>query len=245
VRRVLVIAGSDSSGGAGIVRDVRTLTQLGAAARCVVTAVTAQTDQALSAMEVLPAALVRAQLEAALAAGHLGAVKIGMLGSAANVACVCDRLQDVTIPVVLDPVLSSSSGGVLLAADALAVLRTRLLPLASLLTPNIPEAATLLGVTAARDARDLEAQARALLTLGARAVLLKGGHEQGPESADLLLTNKTCAEWLRAPRVAGTRRGSGCALASAIAAGIAAGMELRIACLQAKQYINEFFQRGK
>jgi hydroxymethylpyrimidine/phosphomethylpyrimidine kinase len=244
VSRVLVIAGSDSSGGAGITRDISTLTELGTGALCAITAITAQTDAQVQLVHPLPATLVEAQIRAALAVGRIGAIKIGMLGSAANIAVVCDSLAHGGAPLVLDPVLTATSGGLLLESGGREPLRSRLLPLATVITPNIPEAAALLGAPLARSRDELVAQGEALLALGARAVLLKGGHDEGRDCVDLLFTNTTSPQEFRAPRSANTRRGSGCALATAIAAGLAAGLELPEACARAKDYIGAFFQRG-
>jgi hydroxymethylpyrimidine/phosphomethylpyrimidine kinase len=244
VNRVLVIAGSDSSGGAGITRDVSTLTELGTETLCAVTAITAQTDAEVRMVHALAATLVEAQIRAALAVGHIGAIKIGMLGNAANIGVVCDTLARSELPLVVDPVLAASSGGLLLDDAGREALRSRLVPLATLITPNIPEAAALLGAPVARSRSELVAQGEALLALGARAVLLKGGHGEGTECADLLFTNTTSLRELRATRSVNTRRGSGCALAAAIAAGLAAGFELHEACARAKDYIGGFFRRG-
>jgi len=210
VSTVLLIAGSDSSGGAGVVRDVRTLTRLDTRALCVVTAVTAQSDANLSAVHVVPASLVRAQMTAA--------------------------------PVVLDPVLETSSGGELLDDPGRHALCAALLPRTTLLTPNIPEAAALLGTRIARSEEELLEQARALLSLGAGAVLLKGGHGDSPDATDLLLAAHAPPLWLRAPRIRAVRRGTGCALSAAIAAGLAAGLELAAACDRAKQHVTELLQ---
>jgi hydroxymethylpyrimidine/phosphomethylpyrimidine kinase len=243
VNRVLVIAGSDSSGGAGITRDVSTLTELGTGALCAITAITAQTDEEVRMVHALSATLVEAQIRAALAAAHVGAIKIGMLGNAANIGVVCEILARSEVPLVVDPVLAASSGGLLLDHAGREALR-RLVPLATLITPNIPEAAALLGAPVARSRGELVAQGEGLLALGARAVLLKGGHGEGSECVDLLFSNTTSLRELRAARSLNTRRGSGCALAAAIAAGLAAGFELHEACARAKDYIGGFFQRG-
>jgi hydroxymethylpyrimidine/phosphomethylpyrimidine kinase len=242
VSTVLVIAGSDSSGGAGLTRDVRTLTRLGTRASCVVTAVTAQSDAQLTAVHVVPAELVRAQMTAAFATRPVDAIKIGMLATRATVLAVTAALPAIVPPLVLDPVLASSSGGELLDAAGRSALRTVLLPRTTLLTPNIPEAAALLGTQCARGEAELLQQATALLTLGPRAVLLKGGHGDGPEAADLLLVASAPPRWLRAPRVRAVRRGTGCALSAAIAAGLAAGLELTAACERAKQHVTRLLQ---
>jgi hydroxymethylpyrimidine/phosphomethylpyrimidine kinase len=244
VNAVLVIAGSDSSGGAGLTRDVRTLTRLGTRALCVVTAVTAQSDAHLTAVHVVPATLVREQMTAALATAAVGAIKVGMLGTRATVLAVAETLPATAPPLVLDPVLASSSGGELLDEAGRDALCAALLPRATLLTPNIPEAAALLGAAIARSEAELLQQAAALLALGPQAVLLKGGHGIGPEATDLLLASSAPPRWLRAARINTTRRGTGCALSSAIAAGLAAGLELTAACERAKQHVTRVLQHA-
>jgi hydroxymethylpyrimidine/phosphomethylpyrimidine kinase len=243
VTTVLVIAGSDSSGGAGIARDVRTLARLGARALCVVTAVTAQSDTRVTAVHVVPAEVVRAQIAAAFATARVEAIKIGMLATAATVRAVAAALPPRVPPLVLDPVLASSSGGELLDDGGRAALRTTLLPRTTLLTPNIPEAAVLLGARCGPSEQALLDAAAALLALGPAAVLLKGGHAEGPEATDLLLMAHAAPRWLRAPRVNAVRRGTGCALSSAIAAGLAAGLELTAACERAKQHVTQLLQQ--
>lgn len=248
--RVLVIAGSDSSGGAGLTRDVDTLARLGAGALCAVTAVTAQSDRQVSAVHLVPPELIRAQIDASFATGHVGAVKIGMLGTRAGVLAVAAALAaHPPVPVVLDPVLEATSGAPLLDEDGRAALRETLLPRATLVTPNIPEAAALLGVEAAATEQQLLVQGEALLALGAGAVLLKGGHAAGAQAIDFLLTRAASAgtpglQRLCAPRSARSHRGTGCALASAIAAGLAAGEGLLEACARAKRHVTELLQRA-
>jgi hydroxymethylpyrimidine/phosphomethylpyrimidine kinase len=241
---VLVIAGVDSSGGAGLTRDVQAIRECGGVALCAVTAVTAQTDAQLRAVHALPPRLVRAQIAAALDTRRVGAVKIGMLATRATVAAVLAGLARVRVPLVLDPVLVSSSGGRLIDAAGERLLRRALLPRATLLTPNIPEAAALLQAPAARTAAELLAQARALCHLGAAAVLLKGGHAHGPQAVDLLVTAGGAVHRLSAPRVQAMQRGTGCALAAAIAAGLAARLSLRSACEQAKRYVSGLLQHA-
>jgi hydroxymethylpyrimidine/phosphomethylpyrimidine kinase len=242
VSTVLLIAGSDSSGGAGLARDVQTLTRLETRALCVVTAVTAQSDTHLEAVHVLPAELVRAQMRAALATRRVDAIKVGMLATAATVQAVAASLPASAPPLVLDPVLASSSGGQLLDDSGRGAMCAALLPRTTILTPNIPEAAALLGARTARSEAELLQQATALLALGPRAVLLKGGHGEGPEAADLLLAVRAAPLWLRAPRVGAARRGTGCALSTAIAAGLAAGLELAAACKRAKGHVTQLLQ---
>jgi hydroxymethylpyrimidine/phosphomethylpyrimidine kinase len=192
---------------------------------------------------VLPAALVRAQIDAAFATGRVDAIKIGMLGTRAVVLAVAASLAERSmVPVVVDPVLAATSGAILLDAAGQAALREMLLPRATLLTPNIPEVAALLGVERAGDELQLLQQGRALLALGARAMLLKGGHGSGELATDLLLT-ATAVQRLSAPRAAREQRGTGCALGSAIAAGLAAGMDMLSACGRAKNYVTQLLQR--
>ncbi|HEY4749060.1 MAG TPA: bifunctional hydroxymethylpyrimidine kinase/phosphomethylpyrimidine kinase [Steroidobacteraceae bacterium] len=242
---VLVIAGSDSSGGAGLVRDVRTLTELGSEALCALTAVTAQSDREVIAVYPLPHQLVRAQMDAALATGRVRAIKIGMLATAATVRAVAETLaRHAGLPVVLDPVLAASSGGALLDADGLCALRELLLPRAQLLTPNIPEAAALLAAPVAESEAELLRQGQALLALGSHAVLLKGGHSSAAEATDLLVSPRQPLRRFAAPRIGASRRGTGCTLASAIAAGLAAHLTLTAACARAKSYVTQFLQRG-
>jgi hydroxymethylpyrimidine/phosphomethylpyrimidine kinase len=237
---VLVIAGSDSSGGAGIARDLATLADLKVRALCAVTAVTVQSAERVLAVHPLGAALVREQIRSAIACGAPAAIKIGMLANEDIVHAVRAALP-AGVPVVLDPVLAASSGGELLDAAGRAAL-PRLLPRVTLLTPNIPEAARLLAVTPADDEEARLAQAHALLALGPEAVLLKGGHAQGSEAVDLLVTRADGVQRLRAPRRPGTRRGTGCALSSAVAAYLAQGLELAEACARGKHHVSELFR---
>lgn len=247
---VLVIAGSDSSGGAGIVRDLKAVSDLGCDAACAITAVTAQTHGHVISVHHVPPEIVRTQIRAALESTAVGAIKIGMLGTAATVSAVADSLTHYpahcqaqsparggAIPIVLDPVLLSSSGGVLLDEDGRAEMRARLFPLATVLTPNIPEAASLCGASPASTREALLEQARVLLATGARAVLLKGGHAEGEDAVDLLLTADGAPHWLSSPRVNARCRGTGCALASAIAAGLASGRSVEEACRNGKRYV--------
>ena len=236
---VLVIAGSDSSGGAGIVRDVQTLDDFGVEALCAITAVTAQTHDHLVSVHHVPQEVVRAQIHAALESRTIGAIKIGMLGTRETVSAVADCLpRHGGMPIVIDPVLISSSGGVLLDEEGREAMRARLFPMATILTPNIPEAASLCGAIPATAPDAVLAQARMLLAAGVRAVLLKGGHATGAEASDLLLTADSAEpQWLSSPRIEGECRGTGCALASAIAAELATGCTVEDACRSAKRYV--------
>jgi len=246
VTAVLVIVGSDSSGGAGLVQDVRTLARFGAQVMCAVTAVTVQSDSLVTAVHPVAPDTVRAQIEAALATGRVGAIKIGMLATRAIVltvaACLPPREQ---VPIVLDPVLASSSGAALLDAGGREALRDKLVPRATLVTPNIPEAAALLGREPATSEEELLRQAHDWLALGPAAVLIKGGHGSASEAVDLLVSAGRSPRRLIAPRIAKTQRGTGCALASGIAAGLAAGLELGDACARAKRHVLELLQQGE
>jgi hydroxymethylpyrimidine/phosphomethylpyrimidine kinase len=243
VSAVLVIAGTDSSGGAGLTRDVATLAHFGVEALCAVTAVTAQTDAAVLSVTRLPAESVRAQIAAALATGRVGAIKTGMLGSGEIVAAVAAALPR-HLPLIVDPVLAATSGGALLDHAGRDALSAQLLPHATLLTPNLEEAAQLLGMPPASTEEEIIAQGRALCARGAAAVLVKGGHAQLPRATDWLITTGG-AQSFTAPRVAAQRRGTGCALASAIAAGLAAGLELGAACARAKSYVTELLLQSR
>ena len=242
---VLIIAGSDSSGGAGLLRDVEVLTRFDVGARCVVTAVTAQTNMRIVASHCLPPQLVRDQMSAALEAGGISAIKIGMLGSRATIEAVAEILPSRNhVPIVLDPVLESSSGGLLLEASGLSLLRELLLPRVTLVTPNLPEAARLLSERQATEEEALIEQARGILRFGPEAVLLKGGHGAGEEAVDLFVTGNNAPVRIRTPRINGVLRGTGCALSSAIAASLALQASLPQACERAKHYVWNQLQRS-
>lgn len=238
VPHVLVIAGTDSSGGAGLVRDVQVVTELGVHAACVVTAVTAQTNSCVEASCVLSPELVRQQLRTALHSTDIRAIKIGMLGTAAIVRAVLDELPDRRqVAIIVDPVLCSSSGTALLDPEGVQLLRDQLLPRCTLMTPNLIEAGALLGEHVARTSTEQAGQAQALLRFGSAGVLLKGGHGVGGESVDVLVTHARPPSELRATRLDVTMRGTGCALSSAIAALMASGLPIDSACQRAKAYV--------
>ncbi len=234
----ITIAGSDSSGGSGIEADLKTFSALGVYGGAVVTALTAQNTKGVFSIHEVPADFIAAQIDAVFADLDIKAVKIGMLGTGAAidaVAAALDRYRPRN--VVLDPVMTASSGDQLLAANALGRLR-ELLRRTSVVTPNLLEAATLLDTLPARDEDEMYAQARKLLELGPGAVLIKGGHGGGPESVDLLVRGDNCLR-LAALRVP-TRNthGTGCTFASAIAAGLAKGLALEDAAQEAKVYVS-------
>jgi hydroxymethylpyrimidine/phosphomethylpyrimidine kinase len=233
----LTIAGSDSGGGAGIAADLKTFSALGVYGACVVTALTAQNTKGVSAILAIPPDFVAAQMDAVFSDLDIGAVKIGMLANAAIIEAVAAGLdRHRSRNVVLDPILAASTGAELLRADAMDALRL-LVRKARVFTPNLFEAATLLEVPMAQDESEMHAQAQRLLALGADAVLIKGGHGGGVESVDVLVEGDDYTR-LAAPRIATKNtHGTGCTLASAIAAGLAKGLPLNEAVRKAKAYV--------
>jgi hydroxymethylpyrimidine/phosphomethylpyrimidine kinase len=233
----LTIAGSDSGGGAGIQADLKTFAALGVYGASVLTALTAQNTTGVSAIHEVPAEFIAAQIDAVFSDLDIGAAKIGMLGTAAAVAAVEAGLRrHHARNVVLDTVMAASSGVKLLPDDAIGGLRA-LMAQARLVTPNLPEAALLTDGMQARDEEEIYAQARKLQALGASAVLIKGGHGSGSESVDILVEGASRIRFA-APRIA-TRNthGTGCTLASAIAAGLAKNLSLVDAVRQAKSFV--------
>jgi hydroxymethylpyrimidine/phosphomethylpyrimidine kinase len=234
----VTIAGSDSGGGAGIQADLKTFSALGVYGASVIAALTAQNTRGVTGIHDVPPPFISAQIDAVFSDLEVGATKIGMLSQAAAIEAVADGLaRHRARNVVLDPVMVATSGDRLLAPDAVDALRRLLLPRALIVTPNLPEAAALLGAEIAADEAAMRVQAERLLALGAKAVLIKGGHGSGPESVDLLIDARG-GERLSAPRVA-TRNthGTGCTLSSAIAAGLAKGLAPADAVRAAKDYI--------
>ena len=226
---VLIVAGLDSSTGAGLTRDLAVLADHGTPARVAATAVTAQDAVGACHVHPVPPAMVAAQIRAA---GPVGAAKLGMLANAEVVAAVAGALPD--LPFVLDPVLATSAGVVLLDAAGRAAMIARLIPRAALVTPNLPEATALTGL---EPGASQDALAAAFYAMGARAILLKGGHADGAEAVDWLLRPDAPPLRFAAPRKAGARRGTGCTLASAITAHLARGDDLASACDHAKHYL--------
>lgn len=237
--RVLIVAGSDSGGGAGIQADLKTTLALGAFGMTAITALTAQNTRGVHGMFAVPGDFIRQQMRVVLDDLGADAIKTGMLGDSATIDAVCDELASRArgIPLVVDPVMVAKGGHALLAADAVATLRRRLLPMATVLTPNLPEAETLLG-RAIPDAAAMRDAAPALLALGVPAVLLKGGHLAGDEVLDLLATADGVEEF-RSPRIDTPHtHGTGCTLASAVATSLAQGMALRDAVVRARGYVH-------
>lgn len=235
----LTIAGSDSSGGAGIQADLKTFAALGVYGASAITALTAQNTKGVTGIHAVPAAFVTAQIDAVFSDLDVGAVKIGMVAQAESIDAIASALSRWKPGhIVLDPVMVATSGDRLLAAEAVEALRTKLMPLASVITPNLPEAAALLDEPIAKSEAEIESQGRRLLGLGCRAVLIKGGHGEGNESIDYLVSaDKTIA--LAAPRVATQNtHGTGCSLSSAVAASLAKGEDLETAVRNAKSWIS-------
>ncbi len=233
----LTIAGSDSGGGAGIQADLKTFAAHGLHGLSAIAALTAQNSRGVSAVHVPPADFLRKQIDACFEDFNIGAVKLGMLANARIIHAVADVLeQHKPKMIVLDPVMVASSGAVLLEPAALEAMCTRLLPLATVITPNIPEAELLLGHAIAND-DDAEAALVELLALGARAVLLKGGHLKGKELVDRLDDGRQLFEFVH-PRLKVEGHGTGCTLASAMAANLARRMPLAQACDAAADYVH-------
>jgi hydroxymethylpyrimidine/phosphomethylpyrimidine kinase len=235
----LTIAGSDSSGGAGIQADLKTFAALGVYGASVITALTAQNTTGVSGIHQVPAEFVTAQIDAVFSDLAVGAVKIGMVAQLGSIDAIAAGLKRWSPKhVVLDPVMVATSGDRLLAAEAVDALRTKLIPNASIITPNLPEAAALLDEPVATSEAAVEQQGKRLLAMGCRAVLIKGGHGQGAESIDYLFdANGTLA--LAAPRIATKNtHGTGCSLSSAIAAGLAKDEGLETAVRNAKAWIS-------
>jgi hydroxymethylpyrimidine/phosphomethylpyrimidine kinase len=234
----LTIAGSDSGGGAGIQADLKTFSALGVYGASAITALTAQNTLGVQGVHEAPPAFVAQQIDSVLSDLDVKAIKIGMVSSAPIIEAIAGALAGHRgIPIVLDPVMVAASGDPLLAASAIDALRKRLLPLATVVTPNLPEAAMLCGEPMAGDEAAMLAQGRRLVGDGAAAALIKGGHADSAESVDLLVT-RAGVERFAVPRIA-TRNvhGTGCTLSSAVAAGLAKGLPLRDAVAEGKAYV--------
>ncbi|MET0651917.1 MAG: bifunctional hydroxymethylpyrimidine kinase/phosphomethylpyrimidine kinase [Hyphomicrobiaceae bacterium] len=242
----LTIAGSDSSGGAGIQADLKTFTAFGVYGASVITALTAQNTQGVRSFETVSPAFVVAQMDAVLEDLEVGAIKTGMLATAEIVTAISNRLAaGRQPPLVVDPVMVATSGDALIAPDAVEAVRSKLLPLAALITPNLPEAARLLETKQATTDDEVAAQAKALYALGCRAVLVKGGHGEGDTAVDYLYDGAIVQRFAR-PRV-DTRHthGTGCTLSAAITALLARGAPLAEAVERAKTFVWQGLQEGR
>jgi hydroxymethylpyrimidine/phosphomethylpyrimidine kinase len=235
----LTIAGSDSSAGAGIQADLKTFAAFGVYGASVITALTAQNTLGVSGIHQVPAEFVTAQIDAVFGDLDVKAVKIGMVAQCPVIDAIVAGLERWSPQhVVLDPVMVATSGDRLLAPEAIEALRSKLIPRAELITPNLPEAAALLDEPVASSEADIERQGTRLLALGCGAVLIKGGHGQGAESTDYLVSRNGVVA-LPAPRIATKNtHGTGCSLSSAIAAGLAKGDDLETAVRSAKTWIS-------
>jgi hydroxymethylpyrimidine/phosphomethylpyrimidine kinase len=241
----LSIAGSDSGGGAGIQADLKTFAAHGVHGLSAIAALTAQNTRGVTAVHVPPVEFLRAQVDACFEDFRIGAVKLGMLATADVIHAVADALERWRPPrVVLDPVMVATSGAKLLADDALDAMRTRLLPLATVATPNIPEAELLLGGTRIVDAAAADAALRALLARGPAAVLLKGAHlDEGDRVVDRYADASGEMRFVH-DRIAAEGHGTGCTLASAIAANLCLGLPPREACAAATDYVARALRGG-
>ena len=234
--RVLIIAGSDSGGGAGIQADIKTVTALGGYAASAITALTAQNSQGVFGIHPIPPEFVALQTQLVLDDIGADCIKTGMLMDAAIIIAIADILDKTTIPLVVDPVMISKSGAALLDPQAISVLISRMFPLAQLITPNIPEAEALLGRTIATE-QDQTIAARDLLAVGPKAVLLKGGHATGDQVVDVLATPHGMTRFASDRLPGRPAHGTGCTLASAIATGLAQGLRLDASISRAREYV--------
>ncbi|WP_374573794.1 bifunctional hydroxymethylpyrimidine kinase/phosphomethylpyrimidine kinase [Phenylobacterium sp.] len=242
--RVLIIAGSDSGGGAGIQADIKTVTALGGYAATAITAITVQNTLGVSDVHPVPLEIVTAQAYAVLDDIGADAIKTGMLGDAAMVAAAAEILDVAAgVPAVIDPVMAAKGGATLLAEEAVGAVKALLVPRAALLTPNAPEAEALTGLKV-ETADDLLRAGEALLEAGARAVLMKGGHVPGDTVVDVLMTPQGETTFAAARIDTRHTHGTGCTLASACAAGLAQGLELAEAVAQAWGYTQEAIARA-
>ncbi len=238
IPNVLSIAGSDPSGGAGIQADLKTFAALGVYGMAAISGLTAQNTRGVSAIQPLPPAFIAAQIDAVFEDIRVDAVKLGMLGGAEVVAAVADCLSRWRPPaIVLDPVMVAKSGAALLAESAVESLRRQLLPLATVITPNLPEAGALLDIPSPADLPAMREAARALHALGPAWVLLKGGHLPGEDCTDLLYDGREFVEFPGRRIPTANTHGTGCTLSAAIAAGLAHGLAMPQAVADAKAYL--------
>ena len=234
----VTIAGSDSGGGAGIQADLKTFSALHTYGASVVTAITAQNTLAVTAVHDIPSEIVSAQIDAVFSDLNVASVKIGMVSAPETIEAIAKSLVHFSGPVVLDPVMVAKSGDRLLSEAASSILREKLIPIASVLTPNRPEAACLLDSAMARNEVEAEEQGYALLNLGAKAILMKGGHAEGDICTDLLIRRDKPTVRIEAPRIyTANTHGTGCTLSSAIAAGLAKNLSLETALGEAHAYL--------
>ena len=244
--RVLIVAGSDSGGGAGIQADIKAVTAMNGFAATAITALTAQNTQGVHGVVAVDPAFIRQQIEVVLADIGADALKTGMLHSAEVIATLaaCFKTHAAGVPLVVDPVMVAKGGHRLLLSEAETALRDTLLPMATVLTPNLPEAEVLVGFPVRVEA-DMMRAAEKLISLGARAVLMKGGHLESPESVDLLLTDGGVRRYVDARIDSRNLHGTGCTLSAAIAAHVVRGDELEDAVASAKIFVGEAIRAGR
>jgi hydroxymethylpyrimidine/phosphomethylpyrimidine kinase len=246
VPAALTIAGSDPSGGAGIQADLKTFTVLGVYGASVLTALTSQSTRGVTGILSVPPAFVTLQIATLADDLAIGAVKTGMLNDRVTVTAVAEAFRRFKLaPLVVDPVMVATSGDLLLEPAAVDAVRAELIPLADVLTPNLAEAARLLDAPLAANEAEMEAQARGLLELGCKAVVLKGGHGDGAEAVDVLLQQGHAPRRLALPRIA-TRNthGTGCTFAAALTAYLVRGETIECAAWQAKRFVHAALQSG-
>ncbi len=243
VYKVMTIAGSDSGAGAGVQADLKTFAAFGVYGTSVITAITAQNTQRVTQIMELPPALVAAQMDAVIQDIGTFALKTGMLANAEIIAVVADKIREHRLPnLVVDPVMVAKGGDLLLRKDAIATMRSRLIPLATLVTPNLPEAEELTGIPGTRT-QNIKDAARCLMDLGAKNVVIKGGHGKGP-AKDIFYDGKKFRE-LTTPRISTSNtHGTGCTYSAAIAANLAKGEKLEKAVVEAKHFITQAIRMG-
>ena len=243
IYKALTIAGSDSGAGAGIQADLKTFAAFGVYGTSVITAITAQNTVGVTKILELPADLVAAQLDAVVEDIGAQALKTGMLANSAIIEIVAEKIREHRLHnLVVDPVMVAKGGDLLLRPEAIEALRSRLIPLAVIVTPNLPEAEQLTGIPGSR-LQDIKESARRIIAMGARSVVIKGGHRKGP-ATDIFYDGKKFRE-LSAPRVrTPNTHGTGCTFSAAIAAGLAKGEKLENAVVQAKRYITQAIRKG-
>lgn len=243
-KKVLTIAGSDSGGGAGIQADLKTFSALRVYGMSAITAITAQNTVGVTAVHEVPVEIIAAQIDAVASDIRPDAVKTGMLSSSEIIEVVASKIEEHALaPVVVDPVMVAKSRDRLLREDAVEALRERLLPLADVLTPNVPEAETLVGQTIATE-EEFRQAARKIVGMGAKAVVMKGGHREGDTVTDLLFDGKQFYEFSAKRVITTSTHGTGCTFASAIAALLARGETLPAAVQHAKEYLTEAIKRA-
>ena len=242
---VLTIAGSDSSAGAGIQADIKTCASLGVYCASVITNVTAQNTCGVQSIHPIPTDMVQAQLSAIFTDLNISAVKIGMLGTKSTIETVVQILKEFKPKhIIVDPVMVSSSGKPLIKADAVNALITQLFPIATLITPNIPEAATLLDIPQAQSKEEMYKTIAELKVFGSQSILLKGGHLIGDKCIDLLLDNNKVHELSQAKVETKNTHGTGCTLSSAISANLALGDSIKEAVFKANEYLNNAIKQA-